>query len=146
MNSREQKRLVVLNRVENGQLTAVEAAQLLGLSVRQVRRILAGYRKEGAATLAHANRGRKPVHAASAEVRQQIIQLATSKYQGCNHQHLSELLEPEGINVSRSTVRRVLGAIGLKSPRKRRAPKHRRRRERYPQEGILLQIDGSPHP
>jgi len=86
------------------------------------------------------------MHTTSAEVRQQIIELATSKYQGCNHQHLSELLEPEGINVSRSTVRRVLGAIGLKSPRKRRAPKHRRRRERYPQEGILLQIDGSPHP
>jgi transposase len=146
LNSREQKRLFVLNRVDKGQLVAAQAAQLLDLSVRQLRRILAAYRKEGAAALAHGNRGRKPVHATSAQVRQQIIELASSKYQGCNHQHLSELLEPEGIRASRSTIRRILGAVGLKSPRKRRPPKHRRRRERYPQEGMLLQIDGSPHP
>jgi transposase len=145
LNSREQKRLFVLNRVNNGQLTASEAAMLVGLCVRQVRRILAAYRKEGAAALAHGNRGRQPVHATSAQVRQRVIELSTSKYQGSNHQHLSELLESEGINVSRSTVRRILGAIGLKSPRKRRPPKHRRRRERYCQEGMLLQVDGSLH-
>jgi len=132
--------------VDRGQLVAAEASQLLDLSVRQLRHILAAYRKEGAAALAHGNRGHKPVHATSVQARQQIVELATSKYQGCNHQHLSELLESEGISASRSTVRRVLGAAGLKSPRKRRPPKHRRRRERYPQEGMLLQIDGSPHP
>lgn len=145
LNSLEQKRLFVLNRVNDGQLTAVEAAQLLDLSVRQVRRILAAYRKEGAAALAHGNRGHKPVHAISAEMRQRIVDFATSKYRDCNHQHLSELLEPEGIHVSRSTVRRILGTVGLKSPIKRRPPKHRSRRERYSQEGMLLQADGSPH-
>lgn len=47
--------------------------------------------------------------------------------------------------MSRSTVRRILKRHGLTSPRRRRAPKHRSRRDRYPQEGMLLQIDGSPH-
>ena len=56
----EQQRLVVLNRVLVGDLTAAEAAAALGRSVRQVRRMLAAYRKEGAAALAHGNRGRTP--------------------------------------------------------------------------------------
>ena len=47
--------------------------------------------------------------------------------------------------MSRSTIRRILKRHGLTSPRHRRAPKHRSRRERYSQEGMLLQIDGSPH-
>ena len=51
----------------------------------------------------------------------------------------------EGIALSRSSVRRILGAAGIGSPRKRRAPQHRSRRERYPQAGMLVQIDASPH-
>jgi len=63
-----------------------------------------------------------------------------------NQQHLTELLEEEQeIRLSRSTVRRVLLCAGIRSPRTRRAPKHRSRRERKPQEGMLLQVDGSPH-
>ena len=57
---RVKKRLVVLNQVDAGRMIGREVAEVLGLSLRQVRRILAAYRKEGAAALAHANRGRKP--------------------------------------------------------------------------------------
>src|SRR3990172_7564078 len=65
---------------------------------------------------------------------------------GCNHYHFTELLwEREGLVLSRSTVRRILATAGLKSPRRRRPPQHRVRRERYPQEGMLLQVDGSLH-
>jgi hypothetical protein len=68
------------------------------------------------------------------------------RYAGCNHQHLTELLaEREGIVVSRPTIWRILTAAGVRSPRQRRPPKFRIRRERYPQEGMLLQIDGSWH-
>jgi hypothetical protein len=42
-------------------------------------------------------------------------------------------------------VRRILATAGVNSPRRRRAPQHRIRRERYPQEGMLLQLDGSRH-
>jgi hypothetical protein len=72
--------------------------------------------------------------------------LARKKYQGVNHQHMTEkLVEEEGLEVSRSSVRRILLEAGMKSPRTRRAPKHRGRRDRYVQEGMFLQIDGSRH-
>jgi transposase len=146
LNQKEQRRLVVLNQVEKGKMIGKEAAEVLGLSLRQVRRILAAYRKEGAAALAHGNRERKPCHALDESLRRQVIELAQSTYTGCNTQHFTELLaERECIALSRSSVRRILLEAGIRSPRKRRAPKHRSRRERYPQEGMLLQIDGSRH-
>ncbi|NQT74316.1 MAG: hypothetical protein HQ553_16360 [Chloroflexi bacterium] len=59
---------------------------------------------------------------------------------------MTELLsERDGVVVSRSTVRRLLVEAGLPSPRHRRSPRHRCRRMRMPQEGMLLQIDGSYH-
>ena len=146
LNKKEQKRLIVLNQVETGKITGRGAAGILGLSLRHVRRILAAYRKEGAAALAHGNRGRKPSYTLEAGMKKQVLGLAQSTYAGCNNQHFTELLaEREGIALSRSSVRRILLGAGIKSPRKRRAPKHRSRRERYPQEGMLLQTDGSHH-
>jgi transposase len=146
LNQKEQQRLMVLNRVERRELTGVEAAVLVGLSLRQVRRLLAAYRKEGVAAIAHGNRGHRPVHAVGEEVRERVVALARSRYRGCNHYHLTELLwEGEGLRLSRSTVRRILAAAGIGSPRRRRPPRHRCRRERYPQEGMLLQVDGSQH-
>ena len=146
LNIREQKRLMVLNNVERGGTTAGEGAELLGLSLRQVRRLLAAYRKEGAVALAHGNRGRRPHNAIDEGIKERVVALARSRYTGFNTQHFTELLsEREGLTVSRSSVRRLLLGEGIRSPRKRRPTKHRSRRERYPQEGMLLQIDGSPH-
>ena len=146
MNTQEQKRVMVLNRLLVGELTAAEAAVLLTLSERQVRRLLAAYRKEGAAALAHGNRGSKPVHNISKEVGRQVIELATTTYAGCNYQHLRDLLaERDGITLSRASVRRILLATGIGSPRTQRRRQHRRRRARYAQEGMLGQIDGSRH-
>lgn len=146
LNAREQQRLMVLNRVLTGELTGEAGATLMGISLRQLRRLLAAYREEGAAVLAHGNRGRQPAHALSAEVRTRIVAAAQTTYAGCNHAHLTELLaEREGLVLSRSSVWRVLTAAGLKSPRKRRTPQHRCRRQRMPQEGMLLQMDGSHH-
>lgn len=146
LNQREQQRLMVLNQVERGELTGEEAAALMGLCLRQVRRLLAAYRREGGAALAHGNRGRRPVHALSEETRKEVLDLARGRYEGFNHHHLTELLaEQEGLVVSRPSVWRILTAAGLKSCRHRRPAKHRCRRERYPQEGMLLQIDGSQH-
>src|SRR4030042_1810333 len=65
---------------------------------------------------------------------------------GCHHHHLTDLLgEREGIALSRSSARRILSRAGLRSPRRRRPPKHRSRRERMPRAGMLLQVDGSRH-
>jgi transposase len=144
LTKKEQRRLMVLNGIEVGRIIAREAAEVLGLSLRHVRRILAAYRKEGAAALAHGNRGRKPHNALDDGLKKRVVELAQSTYAGCNTQHLTELLaERENIALSRSAVRLILLRAGLRSPRKRRPPKHRSRRERYPREGMLLQIDGS---
>ena len=96
--------------------------------------------------MAHGNRGRRPSTTTCPEIQEKVIELATGVYSGFNHSHLTEMLaDREGIHLSRSTVRRVLLAGGIGSPRRRRAPKRYLRRERYPQEGMLLQIDGSRH-
>ena len=134
----------MLNQVEMGRMRGWEAAEVLALSLRHARRLLAAYRKEGAQALAHGNRGRKPHNALDEGLKKQVVELARSTYAGCNFQHFTELLaEREDIALSRSSVRLILFGAGIRSPRKRRPPKHRSRRERYPREGMLLQIDGS---
>ena len=86
-----------------------EAAELMRVSERHAWRLLATYRKEGAAGVAHGNRGRRPSTATSPETQEQVTALAKGRYAGFNHSHLTELLaEREGVRLSRSTVRRVL--------------------------------------
>jgi transposase len=146
LNQREQARLQVLNQVLMGACSVVQAASILGLSERQVWRLLKRYRADGAAALVHGNRGRSPAHTLPTGAKQQVQALAAGPYAGVNQTHFTELLaEREGLHLSRSTVRRSLLAAGVRSPRTRRAPRHRSRRDRYPQEGMLLQIDGSRH-
>jgi transposase len=146
LNDRDQTRLLVLNAVVAGQSTIREAAISLEMSERQVRRVLVRYREDGAAALAHGNRGRRPQHATSREVGERVVALARTTYAGCNQQHLRDLLAArEGIALSRATIHRLLASAGVLPPPTQRPPQHRRRRERRQQEGQLVQIDGSPH-
>jgi transposase len=138
--------MLLLNRILAGQLSTAEAAVLLKRSHRQVQRLLAAYRKEGAAAIVHGNRGRQPKHRIADEIRQQVIALAQGPYQGCNQHHLRDLLEErDGIVLSRASVHRILQEAHMLPEPKRRQPQHRRRRTRYRQEGMLVQIDGSRH-
>ncbi len=146
MNPQEQTRLHVLNTVLEHQLPMAQAAELLGVSERHAWRLLAAYRREGAAALAHGNRGRKPRNAIADDEATAVVQLTSTTYAGANHTHLTELLrDREGIDLSRPTVRRILTRAGISNPRQRRPPKHRVRRQWMPQEGMLVQIDGSFH-
>jgi transposase len=146
LNRKEQKRLLILNQIEKKEINVKEAAPILELSERQVWRMLAGYRKEGVSAIAHGNRGRKPANTLEDNVKLKIVEPAQFSYRGFNHQHFTEKLnEKEEISISRSAVRRILLQEEMSSPRKRRPPKHRSRRERYPREGMLLQTDGSDH-
>jgi transposase len=114
METELQQRIVVLHRVVQGQLALAAAAQVLGLSERQVRRLVARYRDGGAAAVQHGNRGRQPAHTIRPEVRQRVVALAQSTYQGYNDYQLSTLLaEREGLSLSRSSVRRILQSAGL---------------------------------
>lgn len=146
LNSAEQRRLMVLNQLEAGVLSADQAGQLLGLAERQVRRLRARYRREGAAALAHGNRGRRPVNAADPNLAKRVIELAQTTYLGFNRHHLTEMLaEREEIHLSRATVDRWLRAAGMPAPRRRRPARAHHRRDRMAKEGCLLQVDGSRH-
>ena len=146
LKPKEQTRLQVLNSLMAEQMTLDQASTLMGISPRHTRRILALYREEGAAALAHGLRGRKPANAIPETTKNRVVHLARTVYEGANHTHLSELLsEREGLDIARTTLRRILVNAGLSSPRRRRPPKHRVRRQRMPREGMLIQLDGSYH-
>ena len=146
MQQSEEARRYVLDRVMAGDLQASQAAEILGISERHAWRLLAAYRARGAAALEHGNSGRRPHNAVPADIASAVVRFASTRYPGANHTHLAELLwEHEGLDVSSWTVRRILARAGIASPRRRRPPEHRVRRERMPQEGMLLQVDGSHH-
>ena len=117
LNQKEQARIQVLNSVLEYQLPIAEAAEVMGVSQRHAKRLLAAYRKDGGTALAHGNRGRRPHNAVPAAAAAAVVKLASNHYAGANHSHLTELLrEREGIDLSRPTVRHILVKAGLGSP------------------------------
>ena len=147
LTQKEQARLQVLNSLLAEHMTLDQAATLMGVTNRHTRRILAAYRELGAAAVAHGHRGRRPTNATPEPVATAVVHLARTRYAGANHTHLSELLsERDGIDIGRTTLRRILVNAGLSSPRRRRPPKHRVRRQCMPRKGMLIQMDGSHHP
>jgi transposase len=146
MSTQELKRLKVVELIEAKHVTVAEGAALLGISERQLWRIVGRYRQAGAGGLVHGNRNQPSPRRLSAAVRAEIVALAEGKYRDYNDQHLTEVLQEErGLVVSRASVRRVRRAAGLSSPKKYRRRQGRQRRERYGQPGMLLQMDASLH-
>ena len=147
MSEREWKRLDGVGRVQQGLLSNGEAAALLGVSARQMRRVRERVAELGQSGVLHGNRGRAPVNRLGEQVRARVVELRLDQYTGFNDQHFTEkLAEVEGLVLSRPTVRRMLRAAGISSKRQRRAPVHRRRRARRAQAGMMILWDGSQHP
>lgn len=147
MSEREWKRLDGVRQVEQGLLSNAEAAALLEVSARQMRRVRARVGELGAPGVLHGNSGRAPAHRVAEDIRARVIALHLTKYAGFNDQHFSEkLAAAEGLVLSRATVRRILRAEGIGAKRQRRAAAHRRRRERRAQAGMMILWDGSQHP
>jgi hypothetical protein len=146
MSQRQWKRLDAVERIGRGELSLADAAAVLALSTRQVRRLRRAVDKRGAAAVVHGNTGRAPAHRIDEKTREQIVALRRKKYAGFNDVHFTEKLSAvEHLALSRTSVRRILRAAGVGPPRKRRAPKHRRRRDRKPQAGLMILWDGSRH-
>jgi transposase len=143
---RDQQRIEVLARWIAGLLATDEAGGLLGLSERSAWRLRRALLDRGPDGLAHGNRGRASPRRIDEADRIRILELARGRYKGVNDCHLAELLATdEGIAIARSSLRRLLRDAGLPSPRRRRAPRYRSRRERMAQAGMLVQLDGSRH-
>lgn len=146
MTQRELDKLRTINQVIDKVITVRTAAELLNLSERQVLRLKGGVMSYGEAFLIHKNRGRKPEHAISEELKETIISLKQSKYQSANFMHFREILEEfENIIISYPAVHRILSDAGIKSPKKHRKTKAHHRRKRKAQVGMLVQVDSSPH-
>jgi transposase len=146
LTMQDSKRLDIIQRVYRRELTVVQAALVRGVSERQCYRVKARVGKVGAKGVVHGNRGRRCKRKTKEKTVRRVVELARGKYRGFNDHHLTEKLkEQEQIELSREKVRRILRAEGIASPRKRRGIKHRSRRERRASEGMMLQVDGSPH-
>ena len=121
----------------------------MGVSERHTKRLLAAYRRDGPAALSHGNRGRRPHNAVPEAAAAAVVKLAGHHYAGANHTQLTELLrEGESIDLSTSPgAPPFLVKAGLGSPKQQpllAAPVPAGRR--MPQEGMLVQVDGSHHP
>lgn len=146
LNRDEQQRVRVMSQVLEGTVSIAEAAVLVNRSVRHTRRMVTAFRAEGITTVVHGNRCRVPAHTLDEETRTLIVDRLRTEYRDLNDCHVAEVLAlRDGVVVSRSTVRRLRIAAGMARPKTRRAPQHRSRRERRPQAGMLVQIDGSHH-
>lgn len=146
LSHNELQRIKVIENAVEARITVKTAAELLGLSERQVKRLKDRYRPGSVEWVRHGNLGRKRKWALKPSVRRKIEELARTKYAGLDDTQLTEkLVEAEGIEVSRETVRPVLRAAGIASPQKRRAKKYRARRERRPRLGEMVLADASRH-
>ena len=147
MREQQWKRWDAVVRVAAGKLTMAEAAMVLGVSVRQLRRIRRRVAREGRTGLVHGNQGRVPANKLCEKVRARVLRLRQTRYVDFNDQHFVEKLAAEepALVLSVRTVRRILRPAGVAAMRARRPPKHRRRRERKAQAGLMLLWDGSRH-
>ena len=147
LSKEELKRVKVLERLLSGSMSSAEAAESLGVTCRQLRRLKSKYIQKGEEGLIHGNKGCKPKHSLSQEVKSQVLCLFKEKYSDSNFCHFAELLEErEGIKLSPSSIGRILKSAGKESKRSiKRRPKKHQRRERRAQAGMLWQTDATPY-
>ena len=146
MTQKQLHRWHVLKNVLEGEISLVQASELLGISYRQTKRLKAKVAGEGPCGLLHGNRGRTPSNKLPEDLKNNLLDLATGELKGYNDTHCTETLEEEfAIRVSRETVRRIRRDAEQKPKRRRRPPRHHSRRPRKLQEGAMLLWDGSHH-
>lgn len=141
----ELKRLHVIHKVPDGGIKQVEAADILSLTDRQIRRIVKKIRVEGDAGIVHKSRGKPSNRRLPKKVKYKVIKIYKEKFSGFGPTLASEkLLEMEGIQINDETLRKWLIESGeWQKTRKNR--NHRQWRERKHYFGEMIQIDGSHH-
>src|SRR4051812_18612844 len=147
MSKAELSRVDALARVARGELPVAGAASLLGLSPRQVFRLLARFRAEGASGLASRRRGRPSNRRLPASVREAALAAVRERYADFGPTLAAEkLAEAHDLRLSRETLRRWMAEAGLWVPRKARRGRVHQPRHRRDRLGELVQIDGCQHP
>lgn len=146
MSKKELSRLEIMQRIQEKRLTQKEAAWMLGLSVRQVKRLYRAYRQQGAAGLVSRRRGKPSNNRMDLQVEQQVIDLIHERYRdfGPTLAH-EKLVELHGLKISDESVRKLMIAERLWKPKKAKRSAVHPLRERRACLGELVQIDGSEH-
>lgn len=145
MSRKERHRLELMGRVKRGEVKLSKAADLLGLSYRQAKRVYRRYRELGDAGLVHQLRGRPSNRGSAGDRREQVLSIFREKYADFGPTLATEYLaSADGLKVSVTTLRRWLVAAGLWTARRRRS-EHRRWRARKECFGEMVQMDGSHH-
>ena len=145
MSERDLNRVEVLSQVSQGRMSAVTAAHVLGLSRRQIHRLLKRFQANGPAAIRHKARGRVSNNRIDPAVRDFAVTLVRESYADFGPTLATEKLEEEhGLKVSRETLRTWMKDAGIWLSRKQRRTFHqpRLRRECF---GELIQVDGSDH-
>jgi transposase len=146
MSRRELSRLEVIQRVCRKTLTQRRAADLLALSVRQVKRLCRAFKRSGAAALVSRHRGRPSNHRLPEAVITRARELLRERYYDFGPTLAREKLsEAHGLSLGTETVRQLMIAEGLWRVRRARAAVIHQLRERRAAFGELVQLDGSPH-
>ena len=146
MSERQWKRLDVIRRVAAEEWSVAEGAWAAGLTERWIRALVASFKEKGDLAVVHGNTGRAPSNKLADRLVERVLRLRRTKYDGFNDHHFQEKLrEKETVVVSRASVQRVLRGGGVPAVQGRRSAKHRRRRDRKPQAGMMILWDGSPH-
>ena len=146
MSSKEINRLAIMQKLSERSLSQKEAGRILGLSTRQIKRLLKAYRQDGAAGLISKHRGRKGNNCLAENVTGAALDLLKSKYRGFGPTLAHEkLVEQEQLQVSVESVRKLMISEGLWKPRRVKKVVTHQLRERRACFGELVQIDGSPH-
>jgi transposase len=136
----------VMQRLKEKRLKQKEAAQMLGISIRQVKRLWRAYRQIGAPGLVSARRGKPSNNQLDAGVTQRALDLIKEKYDdfGPTLAH-EKLTEVHGLKLSRESVRQIMIAERIWKPKRAKQPETHQMRERRACFGELVQIDGSDH-
>lgn len=146
MSKKEVERITVMNNLLEKRIKQKHAARMLDISVRQVRRILKRYKKEGSEGLPHKSRGKEGNRMMPEDKRAHIVQLIKKSYSDFGPTLASEkLFERDGINCSRESVRKIMIGENLWKSRKKKTMVIHTYRERRSCVGELVQLDGSPH-
>ncbi|CAE6777449.1 ISNCY family transposase ISBcen27 [Paraburkholderia aspalathi] len=146
LNMRELDRLKVIQAIVDMGLKPGRAAERLGLTVRQVERLVIRYQESGAAGLASRRRGRSGNRKLDEGLAQQALAIIRERYADFGPTLACEKLrECHGLRLAKETVRRLMTDAGLWIPRRQRPPKIHQLRSRRACVGELVQIDGSDH-
>jgi transposase-like protein len=147
-SSDQQISIDIISKYIEGEILLEDATSILRVKERQFRRKVRAFRKSGVLSVLHGNSGRKPINKTSEKLIREICTLYQLKYFDLSIAHFIEKIkEIEGIKKvpSYTTIRKILIENKLFSLKTKRPRKSYKRRKRYRQEGLMVQIDGSPH-